>query len=77
MSGSELDTMNLEDLQQLLRNYSEIAFARITPGQKLNIVKALQADGEVVALSGDSSEDCPALCEADIGKCVLLPRLYS
>jgi len=63
--GRNLDGLSDADLGQLLTNTR--VFARITPEHKLRIVRALQAHGEVVAVTGDGVNDAPALREAAIG----------
>ncbi|NMF87468.1 cation-translocating P-type ATPase [Aromatoleum petrolei] len=64
-SGAELDAM---DDAALARRIDAIAvFARVSPAHKVRIVKALKADGQVVAMTGDGVNDAPALKAADIG----------
>ena len=65
ISGPEID--GLDDAA--LRTHARHAciFARVRPEQKLRLVRALKADGEIVAMTGDGVNDAPALKAADIG----------
>jgi len=65
MSGAQLDAMDEHALAEAVRRHS--VFARVAPAHKLRIVAALQADGHVVAMTGDGVNDAPALKAADIG----------
>lgn len=65
VTGAELDKMQAGALAQALREVT--VYARVNPGHKLQIVKALQGDGYVVAMTGDGVNDAPALKTADIG----------
>jgi Ca2+-transporting ATPase len=65
ITGAELATMSKAELME--RIGAVVIFARILPEQKLRIVRALKASGEVVAMTGDGVNDAPALKAADIG----------
>jgi len=65
LTGDEID--RLSDPALLRRLKATTVCARIHPEQKLRIVQALQAQGEVVAMTGDGVNDAPALKAADIG----------
>ncbi len=65
LSGSELKAMS--DAELILAATGTAVFARVTPEQKLRLVEALQAHGEVAAMTGDGVNDAPALRRADIG----------
>ncbi len=65
ISGREIEALDDAALQQVVRDKS--VFARATPEHKLKLVKALQKNDEVVAMTGDGVNDAPALKRADIG----------
>jgi Ca2+-transporting ATPase len=65
ITGSELDGMDDAELGERISSVN--IFARAVPEQKLRIVRALKANGEVVAMTGDGVNDAPALKAANIG----------
>jgi magnesium-transporting ATPase (P-type) len=65
VTGAELEVASDEELRQIVPE-SDI-FARTSPEHKLRLVQALQANNEVVAMTGDGMNDAPALKRADVG----------
>jgi magnesium-transporting ATPase (P-type) len=65
MTGDMLEALDEPRFREAAR--STTVFARATPEQKLRLVEALQADGAVVAMTGDGVNDAPALKRADVG----------
>lgn len=65
ITGTELNTLSDDELKQRIQRVN--IFARVVPEQKLRIVNALKANGEIVAMTGDGVNDAPALKAANIG----------
>ena len=65
LSGNDISQLNDEALKNTVENSA--VFARVAPAQKLRLIEALQANGHVVAMTGDGVNDAPALKQADIG----------
>lgn len=65
LSGEDIDKMSDAELTEAVRSVD--IFARTSPENKLRLVTALQADGQVVAMTGDGVNDAPALKRADVG----------
>ncbi len=65
ISGAELAAMSDDELFKNIRKYR--VYARVTPTDKIRIVKTWQKAGEIVAMTGDGVNDAPALKAADIG----------
>jgi len=67
ITGEELSETKDEKLTQIMEDNESLIFSRVSPEDKLRIVKALKSKGEVVAVTGDGVNDAPALKSAHIG----------
>jgi magnesium-transporting ATPase (P-type) len=65
LTGAEIETMNGASLLDAVRDVD--VFARASPEHKLRLVKAIQSNGQIVAMTGDGVNDAPSLKQADIG----------
>jgi Ca2+-transporting ATPase len=65
ITGSQLDAMTDSELALTLKD--PVVFARTAPEHKLRLVQLLQADGQIVAMTGDGVNDAPALKQSDVG----------
>ena len=65
VTGAEIEEMNEAALQETVRDVD--VFARASPEHKLRLVKAIQANEQIVAMTGDGVNDAPSLKKADIG----------
>jgi Ca2+-transporting ATPase len=65
LSGDDLSKMSFEQLQEAVKSVR--VFARVSPENKVSIVKAIKANGYIAAMTGDGVNDAPSLKAADIG----------
>ena len=65
VTGLDLETLSSAELRHAVKEAN--IFARVTPGDKLRLVEALKANGEIVAVTGDGVNDAPALKRSDVG----------
>ncbi len=65
MSGDQIDACTFEELREKVKTVR--VFARVSPENKVSIVKAIKANGQIAAMTGDGVNDAPSLKAADIG----------
>ncbi len=65
MQGSDLNNKSEEEIREIVK--TKRIFARVSPQNKVQLVNALQANGNIVAMTGDGVNDAPAIKNADIG----------
>jgi P-type Ca2+ transporter type 2C len=65
LTGAEIDELSEEEFVEIVGSIS--VYARVSPDHKMKIIKALQAKGEIVAMTGDGVNDAPALRASNIG----------
>lgn len=65
LSGDEIDALTSEELQEKVKTVH--VFARVSPENKVQIVTAIRANGNIAAMTGDGVNDAPSLKQADIG----------
>src|SRR5690606_4699662 len=65
LTGAELEALDDDALDRRIEH--TVVFARVTPGQKVRIVRSLQRRGRVVGMTGDGANDAPAIRLANVG----------
>ena len=67
VTGTQLEDMEDKELSEILKENKSIIFSRVDPKDKLRVVKLLEDEKQIVAVTGDGVNDAPALKRAHIG----------